>query len=314
MDSWKKCQRLMQKDTGYNMLTQLECIPCFIRQSLDALKQITDDENIIKNALRRVLKETSEFDYNLSPPEMGQIIHDIIRRESSNDDPYSDIKKRSNECALEFYSDIKNKVLLSEDPYMSAIRYSLAGNILDFALASAWDMEKIDDSFSKAMTHTIDIDVAEELRSEIKTANNILILGDNVGETVFDKILIEQLDTKAEVYYAVKESPIINDATEKDAIEAGLDSVSRIISNGYNAPGTILDKCSTKFKKEFNKADVIIAKGQANFETLNHENNKIYFLTQIKCETIAERYGYCIGDWIVTNTNKLKLNDKRAKI
>lgn len=296
------------------MVTQLECIPCFIRQSLEALKQITDDQDIMQKAMRRVLRETAEFDYNLSPPEMGQIIHDIIRQESSNDDPYLDIKKRSNECALRLYSDIKSKVESSKDPYMSAIRFSLAGNILDFAIASSWDIKKIEDSFSKAMTHPIDIDTAEELRSEIKKANNILILGDNVGETVFDKVLIEHLDTKAEVYYAVKESPIINDATKKDAIEAGLDSVSHIISNGYNAPGTILNKCSDEFMEEYNKADVIIAKGQANFETLNQENNKIYFLTQIKCESIAESYGYCVGDWIVTNTNKLKINDKRIKI
>lgn len=293
------------------MQAQLECIPCFIRQSLDALKQITDDENIIKNALRRVLKETSEFDFDLSPPQMGQIIHSIIRQESLNDDPYLDIKKCSNECALEIYSDVKRTVESSEDSYMSALRFSIAGNILDFALLSTWDIKKIKASFLKAMTHSIDISVANELRDEIKKAENILILGDNVGETVFDKLFIEYFDTKADVYYAVKESPIINDATKEDAIEAGLNEVSQIISNGYNAPGTILDKCSGDFIREYNNADVIIAKGQANFETLNQENNKIYFLTQIKCEVIAERYGYSVGDWLVTNTNKLKLNDKR---
>lgn len=296
------------------MQTQLDCIPCFIRQSLDALKQTTDDENIIKNALRRVLKEASEFDYNLSPPEMGQIIHDIIRQESSNNDPYSDIKKRSNECALGLYFDIKSKVMLSEDSYMSAIRFSLAGNILDFALISAWDMGKIDDSFSKAMTHPIDIDVSEELRGEIKTANNILILGDNAGETVFDKIFIENLQTSAEIYYAVKESPIINDATVQDAKDVGLDTVSTLISNGTNAPGTLLKQCSDEFLKAFNTADVIIAKGQANFETLNQEKNKIYFLTQIKCAVIAERYSYKVGDWIVTTTKELRKNEKKAQV
>lgn len=287
------------------MQTQLECIPCFIRQSLEALKQITDDEELIKRALRRVLKESSEFDFSLTPPEMGQIIHNIIRQESGHSDPYEKIKKRSIDCALELYDDISSEVNSSQDSFHSAIKYSIAGNIMDFALLSEWDDNRIEDSFKKAVTHTLDIEIIEELKNDLRAAKTVLVLGDNVGETVFDKILIENMPTKAHIYYAVKNSPIINDATMKDAIESGLDEVSFIISNGYNAPGTILKKCSDKFMKIYKSSDVVIAKGQANFETLNLEDKKIYFLTQIKCKVIADKYGYEVGDWLVVTTDEL---------
>ena len=140
----------------------------------------------------------------------------------------------------------------------------------------------------------------------MKKANSILILGDNAGETVFDKLFIENVKTNGKIYYAAKASPIINDATINDALNVGLDNVSEIISNGTNAPGTLLGSCSQEFIDIYNKADVVIAKGQANFETLNNEKRKIYFLTQIKCSAIAEKYNFCVGDWIVTTTQHLQ--------
>lgn len=143
------------------------------------------------------------------------------------------------------------------------------------------------------------MEMAEKLRKDIKNAKTILLLGDNAGESVFDKLLIEHLPTNAKVYYAAKDSPIINDATVDDAIEVGLDRVSNVISNGTNAPGTLLHKCSLEFLSIYNMVDVVIAKGQANFETLNQEKRNVYFLTQIKCVVIAKRYNYNVGDRII---------------
>lgn len=292
------------------MRTQLDCIPCFIRQSLDALRRISSDEITIQKAIKRVLKEVSEFDLSLSPPEMGQVIHNIIREESGNSDPYYDIKKLSNKRALELYSDIKNKIIASKDPFISAIRFAIAGNIMDFAILLSWDRDRIEDSFSKAENQPIDMKVAEELRQDIKKAKTILLLADNAGESVFDKLLIEHLLTNAKVYYAAKDSPIINDATVEDAIAVGLDRVASVVSNGTNAPGTLLHKCSPEFLDIFNSADVVIAKGQANFETLNQEKRSVYFLTQIKCNVLAQRYSYSLGDWIITNTDNIRKHDE----
>ena len=146
-----------------------------------------------------------------------------------------------------------------------------------------------------------------KLKKEAGQARTILILGDNAGETVFDKILIENFDTQADIYYAVKGSPVINDATEEDAKAAGLDSVAKIIPNGSDAPGTVLHKCTEEFLGLFNTADLVIAKGQANFETLNDCKRKVYFLTQMKCGVIAERYGYEVGQWLAVSTEDLAL-------
>ncbi len=291
------------------MKSQLECIPCFVRQALDALKQVTDDEILIHRVLKSVLKEASEFDLNLSPPEMGQIIHRIIRSETDCKDPYSEIKKMSDECALGLSGDIKLKIGSSHKPFLNAVKFAIAGNILDFALISSWDEDRIQQSFDTAMNKQLDEYYITQLEKDILDAETILILGDNAGETVFDKILIENFNTKADVYYVVKESPIINDAVYEDAVSAGINDLAQIISNGTDAPGTLLSQCSKNFLDLYDKADVVIAKGQANFETLNDEKRKIYFLTQMKCRVIAKRYGYEVGDWIAAPSNALTKGD-----
>jgi uncharacterized protein with ATP-grasp and redox domains len=194
------------------------------------------------------------------------------------------------------------------------VRFAIAGNILDFALLSSWDENRIGDSFEKALHHPLSDENILELKTEVASSKTILILGDNAGETVFDKIFIENLDTRAEIFYAVKGSPVINDATEEDAIAAGIDSVAQIVSNGSDAPGTLIDKCSKSFVNLFSNIDLVIAKGQANFETLNECRRKIFFLTQIKCDVIARRYGYEVGQWIVTSSEDIKNNDLEEAI
>ena len=181
---------------------------------------------------------------------------------------------------------------------------------MDFALFSKLDKELINSSFEKALHQAIDKTTAIELKNELKEAKKILILADNAGETVFDMLFIETMNTKGKVYYAVKDSPIINDATVKDAEKVGLNRVAKIVSNGTDAPGTILKECSDEFLSIYNSADVVIAKGQANLEALNNEIRKIYFLTQIKCSAIGNKYGYNVGDWKVTTTDKLKMLQK----
>ena len=147
--------------------------------------------------------------------------------------------------------------------------------------------------------------MVKQLKQDLDNAKNVLILADNAGETVFDSLLIEQLPEHLEVTYAVKGSPVINDAVEADAIDAGIDELAEVIDNGTDAPGTLLHQCSSSFIEYFNSADVVIAKGQANFETLNTANREIYFLTQIKCPVIAKAYDYQVGDWIVSTTSAL---------
>ncbi|MEZ7891280.1 MAG: ARMT1-like domain-containing protein [Candidatus Wallbacteria bacterium] len=288
------------------MRTSIDCIPCFIRQTLDASRMVISDEKIIFKVMKKVMKKVANFDLTLTPPEMGQIIHKIIRSEIKNSDPYLNLKKQSTEKALELSGKIKKIILESKNPFETALRFSIAGNIMDFGMKSDWDEHYIMASFRTAEHQPLDLNTVQSLYNEISTAKTVLILGDNAGESVFDRLFIETFPSKKDIFYAVKGSAVINDVTESEAVHAGIDRVACIISNGTDIAGTLLSQCSEEFVKLFNKADVIISKGQGNFETLNTAPRKIYFLFQVKCDIIARHYNYKPGEWLVTNCDNLK--------
>jgi len=285
--------------------TYLDCVPCFIRQGLEAARSVCDDEATIARAMKRVLAEASTFDLSLSPPEMGQKIHSIIREEVNNKDPYRQIKDSSISFALTMEKRVKKIIYESDNPFGAALRFSIAGNILDFALLSTWDDERIDESFKNAMDKPVDELVVKELEEDIQKSGNVLFLADNAGETVFDRLFIETFPKNTTVTYVVKGGPIINDATLECARKSGLNDVATIIDNGADAPGTVLTQCSKDFLSHYESAPVVIAKGQANFETLNVATKKIYLLLQMKCIVVAQHYGYSVGDWLVKTTDKL---------
>jgi damage-control phosphatase, subfamily I len=292
------------------MKSCFDCAPCFVRQTLDATKKIklNNNEKMIENTLRRVLKAIAVFDFELSPPHMAQIIHRIIREETGDDDPYRQIKNKSTRTAKSLEHSIRARIQKSNDHFETAVRFSIAGNILDFAFSSTWNAERINDSFDKAEKQSLDRNMVQKLKHDLEQENSVLVLGDNAGETVFDRLLIEQFPTVKKVRYAVKSAPVINDATLQDALDAGLNEVAELIPNGTDAPGTILSQCSDAFKQCFYESDLVIAKGQANFETLNDADRDIFFLTQIKCPVIAQRYCFELGQWIISTNARSSLN------
>jgi damage-control phosphatase, subfamily I len=282
------------------MRTCLDCIPCYIRQSLDACRMISSDQQLLGRVLKLVLQAVSEFDLDLSPPEIGQVVHRIIREQMNDPDPYLKLKDQSTQRALEICDQIQQRITESKNPFETAVRFAIAGNIMDFGMKTVWDEAHIMASFKKAQQQPLDTDQVDDLYKSVAQAKTVLVLGDNAGEAVFDRLLIENFPGDAEVIYAVKGSPVINDVTEHDAIAAGLDKVATILPNGADIQGTALKQCSEQFLACFNDADVVIAKGQGNFETLNTNSRKIYFLLQVKCAVIAEHYNYGLGDWLVT--------------
>lgn len=260
--------------------------------------------------MQRVLALLAEARLDLPPPVTVAEFHRIIRSELKNPDPYAALKKRSTEKALSLEGAAKRLIAQSEDPFATAVRFAIAGNILDFGAKTAWDEKRVEESFQAVGAKEIANDRTDELKREITRANTVLILADNAGEAVFDRVLIEHFPGNPSVFYAVKGSPVINDVTEQDALDAGADRVSEIISNGADIPGTWLPACSADFLKIYTSADVVISKGQANFECLAGRldpefERDVYFLLQIKCESLARRNGFSLGDWIVTQRNGL---------
>ncbi|MCK5919455.1 MAG: DUF89 family protein, partial [Methylococcales bacterium] len=276
-----------------------DCYPCFLRQALDAARRAEASEEQQRQILMTTMDELSAFPADAMPPQMAQQIHRQVRRLSDNSDPYLPGKLEATQKALDLYPELKKRVAQSPEPLETAVRIAIAGNIIDLGVSKHYDLEA---TLERVLHQTFAINDFESFQSALaQSKSTILYLGDNAGETVFDRVLIETLDRP--VTYAVKAAPILNDATREDATSAGLDKITEIIDNGSDAPGTLLDDCSNAFRDRFEKADLIIAKGQGNYESLSGHPAPVFFLLQAKCCVIARNLSVTEGDIILKHSN-----------
>lgn len=293
------------------MRTYLECIPCFFRQALSAARLAGADEEDQKRILDEVAGVLPTFSLNATPPEMGRIIHRIVMKITGKEDPYRHIKAESTRKALTCYPQLKEILSQADDRLRAAVKLAIAGNSIDYGVRDAIDIEKellsILNAENRGSADTV-FDYSR-FRDALHRAESILYLGDNAGETVFDRLLIEELlqQTEKSITYVVRERPIINDALIDDARQCGIDELVEIISSGSDAPGTLLSICSSAFLERFNQADMIISKGQGNFETLSEAHQPIFFLFVAKCQVIARDIGCHQGDMVLCD-NTLRGN------
>jgi uncharacterized protein with ATP-grasp and redox domains len=276
------------------MRTYFDCVPCFVRQTLDSVRLITDDEQIHEQVIREALCLACKMDLRQSPPAMAQKIHRIIRKLTGVQDPYLKIKSHFNKLALQLYPELKERIEASADPLEMAIRLAIAGNIIDLGVNAELDESDVEKTINESLTGPLDTESLEVFKDVIPQAEDILYLGDNAGEIVFDRLLIDQLPAK-NITFVVKAKPILNDATIEDAQMVGLTDVVEVIDNGSDAPGTILEDCSQDFRSRFKKADLVIAKGQGNYETLSDIDKDIFFILKAKCPVIARHLRCEIG-------------------
>jgi len=262
----------------------------------------TDDEQIQEKVLREALYLGSKMDLSQSPPAMAQKIHRFIREITGVKDPYLEVKNRFNKLALQMYPELKQQVETSADPLETAVRLAIAGNIIDFGVNSVVEQSQVEKTITESLTEPLDMEAMEEFREATSQAEDILYLGDNTGEIVFDRLLIEQLPYE-KITFAVKGGPILNDATMEDAQVVGLTDIVNVIDNGSDAPGTILESCSEAFRRRFDKSDLIIAKGQGNFETLCDVDKNLFFMLRPKCVVLARHLGCEIGSLVLAGTN-----------
>ncbi|RKY12590.1 MAG: hypothetical protein DRP65_00595 [Planctomycetota bacterium] len=295
------------------MKIYLDCIPCFIRQSLDAARHATDDVTIHEKVVRGVLDLANNLDMSQSPPVIGQKIHRLIRELVGVEDPYHGVKQRFNNAALKLYSQMRHLIIESENPLETAVRLAIAGNIIDFGVKSQLQEEELKETINKCFSDVFSGSQIEDFGNAVNEAENILYLADNAGEIVFDRLLIEQLPIE-KITVAVKGSPVINDATMQDAEITGLPKIVEVISNGSDAPGTILESCNQSFRNRFDKADLVIAKGQGNYETLSDVNKNIFFILKAKCPVISRNIGCEVGKMILQKTKAFRGEIKNARI
>ncbi len=265
------------------MKTYLDCIPCFMHQALRAGRIASGDDSVVKKLLDETGALIGEMPLHNTPPRIGEIVYGKLRELTGVKDPYYHLKKSNIKEALTLYPKLKKVVARSDDSLLMAIRIAIAGNVMDFATGKIFN---INGDLEKILEQEFAIFDYDQFRTALDKAKLILYLGDNAGESVFDRILIEELGK--EVVFVVREGPVINDVTFEDAIDSGLDKVTRIITSGSLAPGIIPSLCNDDFLWYYKKADLIISKGQGNYEGLSEEQNMpIFFLLKAKCKVIA---------------------------
>ena len=288
------------------MKTYLDCIPCFFKQALDAARIAGADEIKQKQIVDKISQLIPDFPLDASPPEMGREIYSLVGKISGVKDPFKGIKENSNKFALKLYPELKQEINNSEDRLLAAVKLSIIGNIIDYGAKNSLDVPKeIDYLFQGNFTINNENKSTtfkyKQFKEVLNKVNNIIYLADNAGEVVFDRLLIEELvkELGKEVIYVVKGKPIINDALIEDALFCGINKVAKITSSGSDAPGTILKYCSPEFMELYQDAELIISKGQGNYEVLSEEDRPIFFLFRAKCPVIAEDVGCKVGDMVL---------------
>ncbi len=268
------------------MKTSVECVPCFVRQTIDTMRGLGTGEGQIAEALREVMGRVAVFDFAEPPAAMGRDIHRLIRRATGVNDPFAEVKRRQNEFALEVYPSVERMVREAPDPFEAAVRVAIAGNVIDHGSERTPAEEDMLATIDRALHDPLE-GSTRALFAAAEEACSVLYLADNAGEIVFDRLLVECLDT-ARVTLAVRGGPAINDALMADAASAGLTDIVRVIDNGSDAPGTILADCSETFREAFESADLVISKGQGNYETVSAPpGGQVFYLLKAKCAVIA---------------------------
>ena len=200
------------------------------------------------------------------------------------------------EAALRLLPEVDRAVAKSADPFTTAVKFSIAGNAIDLGAKTTVEAD-VEKTFNEALTRPLEEAAVHALAEAIFDAKDVLFLADNAGEIVFDRPLLEQIGSKVTV--AVRGAPTINDATLDDPKRSGLTERFQVISNGSDTPGTWLADCSQEFIQKFDAADLVIAKGQGNYESLNDHPRKIFFLFLAKCAVVSSDLGIPTNTYVI---------------
>ena len=287
------------------MLLDPECIPCIIKQAYDSAKRFTTDNielqfKIVKEACSEVLS----IEENSTSQKFASVIQNIIEKYTGLKNPYKKLKEKNLKEAKRYIPYLETIVENSYDKLQMAVRAAIIGNIIDLGANPKFDIEY---EVNRITDNNINLDALKNFKDDLKNSNLILYIGDNYEEALFDKILLKQLLPK-KIVFAVRSKTILNDITLEDAKELGIDKICEVMESGSKIAGTDLFQCSSEFLNLFEKADLVIAKGQGNFETLLKVNRPIYFLFKVKCDVIARRSSLPVG------TIALYLNNNKKEV
>lgn len=284
------------------MQTYLDCIPCFVSQALKVARLTNKEEEVHRKILGRVMGSLSKISLNATPPEIAQKVYTTIKEITRVEDPYKSAKLEQNKQAMNLYPELKEMIAVSDDPLLLSLKLAIAGNVIDLGIRK--EIGDIKGEIFTTLKSPLSINHYSRFKKSLQDAKTLLYLGDNAGEIVFDKILIEEIKKRKEikVFFVVRGAPVINDVIEDDALFVGMDEVAEVVSNGFDAPGTILAKSLPRISELVSHSDIIISKGQGNYESLSDEAKNIFFLLKAKCFVVARDLGVNEGDVILKSS------------
>jgi uncharacterized protein with ATP-grasp and redox domains len=271
------------------MKTTPDCVGCLVRQAMSTLARTMPEGPERFLAIRNILLESTALDYDLPPPVLTGRLQAVLRGITKVDDPYLGEKRRYTQLALKLLPKLEEEVAAAPNPFIAAVRLAIAGNVIDFGAKSSLTEGEVLAAVHAATNAPLHGE-PDELEQLAAKARSILYLADNAGESVLDTLLLSRLP-KGLVTIAVRGRPILNDVTESDARDASMDQFGTLVSNGSDVPGTHLQSCDPAFVRLFRRTDLIISKGQGNYETLLGEKAPIFFLFRVKCPLVADMTG-----------------------
>lgn len=280
------------------MLSSPECLTCNLNSMLKIMREYNLSDKETERIFMETFKQVAQMDFSFTPVEIGRILGKIVSREMGVKDLFREKKVESNNELIQVYDELKEIIEKSDNKVLTALKLSVAGNTIDVGPGHHID---INGTMKNVLKHDFAIDDFNLLLDELKNAKTLLYIGDNCGETVLDKLCMEYLNIP-EIVYVVRSEPALNDVTMKEAEEIGLSKVAKVIE-GTDGPGAILNQSTEEFQHYFKNADVIISKGQGNFEGLSDLKRRIYFLLIAKCDVISKYIGVEKGSFLCIKNN-----------
>ncbi|MBN1500798.1 MAG: DUF89 family protein [Spirochaetes bacterium] len=287
------------------MKTDIKCIDCFTAQLLSVIERLevsSDDREFYVSEISGII---SHVDYSVPAPVSAKKMYSAISEMTGNNDPFREIKLNSNNLGRKIVQDVDEMLSSSgmtpDEKFISTVKYLISANIIDYGAHTDLTEEIILKEFKNLNNISIDMTSVDSFKNDLKKAKNVLYIGDNAGEVFMDAYFIKNYMSSKNVTFCTRGIPVINDITEEDALAAGIDGYASIITTEDNTPGVDISSMPEKLVKAFSVADLVIAKGQGNFETLGEQGIQqkismiynveidcpVYCLFKVKCDHVS---------------------------
>jgi len=277
-----------------------ECVKCIVGQIDKATKLLNLEKELSLEIMNEVEKRALSFSFKETPPLVAKDVYEYLALKTGLEDPLEKLKQESIKKATSYLPLIEEKIQNNEDKLFTAIKAAVAGNVIDFATTKEFCL---DEEINSIFHTDFAINDYKLFKQKLETSNELIILSDNAGENVFDKILVKtiaNLYPKIKIYYATRGKAIINDITTKEAFQIGIDKYCEVISSGVDTPGLEKKQADKNFLKLFHNSPLVLSKGMGNFECLeSYKDDRVFFLFKVKCEVVANQVSRNLGEIIL---------------